>query len=194
MNEILNYVVYYGRDIISLLFFILILKLLFSKRPRNYHSHWNTLIDNFNFHTGEFYNLLEQELQSHGIENIRVERVSLKEGNAFSSRRLYLRVHWKSYHYDICACPFGDGFFFSWWLLYKQSIVQSFISGIPFIGFWLEKKLFPITCYKIDTATMFMTYANASVQKVIRDITEEKGMRALSEVEKKPLLNDIFKR
>ncbi len=194
MNEILNYVAYYGRDIISLLFFLLILKLLFSKRIRNYHSHWNTLIENFNFHAGEFYNLLEQELQSHGIEDITIKRVSLKEGNMFSSKRMYLRVLWKSYHYDICAAPFGEGFFISWWLLHRQSIIQNFIARIPFLGTWLVRKLFPITYYRIDTALMFMTYAHASVQKVIKDITEEKGIRALSEAELKPILNDIFKR
>ena len=100
----------------------------------------------------------------------------------------------KKYQYDICAAPFGDGFFVSWWLLDRASWIQILIRLIPFIGSWLVRKLYPITYYKIDTASMFMTYAQASVLKVIKDITNDKGVRALSEAERKPILNDIFKR
>ena len=39
---------------------------------------------------------------------------------------------------------------------------------------------------------MFMSYAQSSVLKVIEDITNEKGVRALTEAERKPVLNNIF--
>ena len=112
----------------------------------------------------------------------------------FSSKRRYIRVKWKEYQYDICAAPFGNGFFISWWLLYKNSIGKWLISKIPFVGGWLARILYPITYYKVDTASMFMTYAQSSVLKVLDDITNNKGVRALTESERKPVLNDIFKR
>lgn len=172
----------------------LILKCIFSATLKSHHSKWNTLIDNFSFSTQEFYKLLKEELQNQGIKRIEIEQISLKEGNAFSSRRSYLRATWKEYQYDICAAPFGKGFFISWWLLYKNSIGQLIISKIPFVGGWLARKIYPVTYYKIDTASMFMAYAQASILKVIDDITENKGVRALSEADRKPILNDIFKR
>jgi hypothetical protein len=101
-------------------------------------------------------------------------------------------VKWKDYQYDICAAPFGNGFFVSWWLLYRDSIWKIIISKIPFIGRWIARTLFPITYYRIDTASMFMTYAQSSVLKVIDDITNNKGVSALTKDERKPLLNDIF--
>ena len=41
---------------------------------------------------------------------------------------------------------------------------------------------------------MFMSYAQAAVLKVVDDITKSQGVRAMSEQERKPTLQDIFKR
>lgn len=194
MNEFFYYLTYYGTTVFKLLVLFLIFKFIFGATFKNYHSSWNTLIDGFKFSTIEFYDLLEEELKSNGIDNIRTSTVSLNEGNALSSKRLYLRVEWRDFQYDICGAPFGNGFFISWWLLYKNSLGQILISKIPFIGTWLVSKLYPETYYKIDTASMFMSYAQASVLKVIDKITNEKGVRALSETERKPILKNIFKR
>lgn len=194
MNEIIYYFTYYGTYLIKLLIFILILKFIFGKTIKNVHSHWNTLIDNFKFSTKDFYELLRIELQSHGIKGMNITYARLKEGNALSSKRLYLRLEWKGFQYDICAAPFGKGFFISWWMLYKNSFWQILFSKIPFIGGWLVKKLYPETYYKIDTASMFMTYAQSSVVKVIEDITKEKGIRKLTDDQKKPIMENVFKR
>lgn len=189
MNQILEYATYVAVGIGALF----VLRSLFSSQIKQHHSNWNTLLDNFNFSTNEFYTLLREELKSHGISGIECSSVRIKEGNLLSSRRLYLRVEWKEYQYDMCAAPFGKGFFLSWWLLYKTSIGQIVTYKIPFIGAWLVKKWYPVTHYKVDTASMFMTYCHSSVLKVVKEITKDAGIR-LSEQEAKPILKDIFKR
>ena len=65
---------------------------------------------------------------------------------------------------------------------------------LPFVGNYLAHAFFPITYYSIDTSSMFLTYAQSSVLKVIDDITNEKGVRSLTESERKPIMKDIFKR
>lgn len=190
MNEITYYITRYGMYVLYGILALIILKNIFSKTLKTYHSRWNTLIDNFNFSTEEFYQKLKKELLSQGVSGIETKDISLSEGNIFSSKRRYIRVKWKEYQYDICAAPFGNGFFISWWLLYKNSFGKLFISKIPFIGDWLAKKLFPVTYYKVDTASMFMSYAQSSVLKVIEDITNNKGVRALTEDQRKPILNE----
>ncbi|MFD2916817.1 hypothetical protein [Psychroserpens luteus] len=194
MNEFFYYLYQYLFYIVNGLLLFLILRFIFARILKTYHSNWNTLIDDFNFSTEEFYQLFKKELLSQGVSGINTNDVSLHEGSIFSQKRRYVRVKWKEYQYDICAAPFGKGFFISWWLLYKSSIFQILISKIPFVGEWLARKLFPITYYKIDTASMFMTYAQSSVLKVIDEITEGKGTRAIPETERKPILKDIFKR
>lgn len=194
MDNITDTLRFLGTYIVPLFVIFGIVRLLVSRGIQFYHSHWNHLVNNFNFSTEEFYIKFKKELLSHGVSGINAVDVTLREGNIFSSRRRYIRIKWKDYQYDICAAPFGDGFFVSWWLLQRLSWLQIIISLIPFIGAWLVRKLFPVTYYRIDTASIFMTYAHSSVLKVIEDITKDKGTRALTESERKPILNDIFKR
>jgi len=194
MNEIIHYVLYYGKYVIYLLIAFLILKSLFTQSFKQYHSKWSTSIDNFKFSTEEFYTLLRKELKSNGVVGMDIHIVRLKIGNAFSTSRKYMRVNWKEYQYDICAAPFGNGYFISWWLLFKNSPMQVFVSKIPFVGDWLSRKLYPVTYYKIDTASMFMTYCQQSVLKVVDQITSDKGIRILTESERKPMLGNVFKR
>jgi hypothetical protein len=194
MNEILFYITRYGMYLLYGILAFLILKFIFSKTLKNHHSNWNTLIDNFDFSSKEFYSLLKTELESHGITRIKIREAHISEGGFASPSRIYLRATWKGYQYDICGAKFGHGFFVSWWLLYKDSFGKILISKIPFIGSWLAQKLYPVTYYRIDTASMFMSYAQSSVLKVIDDITNNKGVRALSEAERKPVLNNVFVR
>ena len=193
-NETLFELINYGMYVLYGIVLFLIIKFLIASVLKQHHSNWNTLIDGFDFSTQEFYELLKEELQKQGITNVTIKPVSHKEGSYFSSKRSYLRIKWKAYHYDICAAPFGNGFFISWWLLYKNSLGQIIISKIPFVGRFLAKQWYPVTYYKIDTASMFMSYAQSSVLKVIDDITNDKGVRALTENERKPILNNIFVR
>lgn len=180
--------------IILFIFSILIIIAIFKKGIPTLHAHWNTLIDEFQYSTKDFYERLEKELQSHGIEKIKVSEKSISTGSALSKRRLYLRVSWKNYTYDCCCSPFGNGTYVSWWLFSERTGFELLLSKIPFVGGYLVKVLFPTTYYTIDTSSMFMTYAQASVIKVVDDITKEKGIRALPESEKKPILRDIFNR
>lgn len=174
---------------------LIILYYLFRKEEKVYHSNWHHLISDFSFSSKKFYSLLKEELSKQGITGIHFEQKKLREGNIFSSKRLYLRIHWKDYHFDLCAAPMGKGFFFSWWLIFNLSILELLIYFIPFIGGWLLKKFFTITYYKIDTATTFMKTTHRAVLAVIDELTVEQGVRYMNTEERKPKLNDdIFNR
>lgn len=194
MQEVLYYLIVYGMYFVYALILFILLRIIFRAVVKKHHSNWNHLIDEFNFSSEEFYKRLKEQLQSHGIKKVRIRFVFLKEGGTFSASRMYLRVEWKSYQYDLCAAPFGKGFFISWWLLYNHSIWEVLIAKVPFVGEWLRHKWFPVTYYKVDSASMFMTYCHQSVLKVIDEITDDSGVRAMSEGERKPILSNIFKR
>ena len=158
------------------------------------HGHWNTLIDNFNCSSKEFYTQLSAELKSKGIRNVYIRQKTIRTGSVFSTRRLYLRITWKGYTYDCCCAPFASGTFFSWWLFSEKTGLNALFCRIPFIGEYLSSFFFPDTYYKSDTASMFMTYTQSAMQNMIESITTNKGIRGLSEMEKKPVMRDIFKR
>ena len=172
---------------------LVILFLIFKRTRKEYHSHWNTLVPNFKYSTKDFYKHLTDEIKGHGINRIKTSHVNLKKGGFVSASRLYLRVEWKRYQYDMCCAPFGDGLFLSSWLLYKTSFGEILISRIPFVGGWLSRKFYKITYYKIDAASMFMTYCHNAMLKVADEITKESGAR-INGTDRKPLLKDIFKR
>ncbi len=180
--------------IIAILLFTILIISFLKKGIPTLNANWNTLLDNFEYSTQDFYKLLTVELESHGIKKIKIEEKYISIGNAISVKRLYLRVKWKNYTYDCCLAPYGNGTFVSWWMFTEKTGMELLLSKIPFVGNYLVKAFFPVTYYSMDTASMFRTYAQASVLKVIDEITNDKGVRALTEAERKPILNNIFVR
>lgn len=161
---------------------------------RRLHAHWNQLLDGLKYSTKDFYQLLEEELQKHNITGLIAVEQEYQEGNSFSASRLYLHVVWKEYRYDICFAPFGNGMFVSWWMYSEPSGFERFLYGIPGIGESLAHSLYPYTYYRIDTADMFMTYAQKSVLTVVDKIMKEQNLRLIPENDRKPVLKDIFSR
>ncbi|MHC4270392.1 MAG: hypothetical protein ACYSTS_18295, partial [Planctomycetota bacterium] len=79
-------------------------------------SHWHQTIENLQESPQKFYNNLVQAISQRNLPDIDISRIEYREGGVFSAKRLYLRVKRKEHIFDICAFPFGSGFYFSWWL------------------------------------------------------------------------------
>jgi hypothetical protein len=85
-------------------------------KPANVISHWCQLIENFQASSMEFYGAFERAIQMRCVPEIHSAQVEHKEGGLASANRIYLRMHRGKHAFDICAAPFGTGFFVSWWL------------------------------------------------------------------------------
>ena len=85
-------------------------------KDANVISHWHYPIENFQTSTMEFYAAVEQALKPHEIPDYSVSRIDWREGGVLTARREYLRIKRGKLAFDICAAPFGTGFFFSSWL------------------------------------------------------------------------------
>lgn len=178
--------------LLILLPFVLIIYLIFFKRVKIVHSNWNELIDDFKYSTVDFYKLFKEEMKMTRVNGISYHDVHLSEGvKGVSRKRKYFRLEWEKYQFDVCAAPFGRGMFFSWWVIYKLPFLYVLFYIIPLIGPKLAQFLFPFTYYKYDSATMFMKYVHAVTLSVIDSITTEKGIRILTEEERKPKINDF---
>lgn len=156
-------------------------------------SHWYTLIDGLQKSPKEFYETLSVDIADRKIPKAKTSDVSFAEGGLLSGKRQYLRVKRGEHIFDICAAPFGRGFFVSWWLV----VAESRLLSIPLLGllFRLLKWLFKRpTYYSVDTALMFQSAVHGAVLGVIDDATTAKGLRALSETERKPIMKDFLSR
>jgi hypothetical protein len=76
-------------------------------------AYWHRLIPDFTYSPQQFYVLLGQALEARRVPDLEVQLVTLHEGHALSARRLYFRAERERLCFDICAAPFGTGFFVS---------------------------------------------------------------------------------
>ncbi len=165
-----------------------------AKKDTLVFSHWYHLTENIQQSTQEFYSRLEQTIKKRDLPDVRISRIDFKEGNIFSAQREYLRVKRKELVFDICAAPFGNGFFISWWLGEKMGALLSLLLLVPFLGALIAKTSRPATYYRLDTTLMFQESVHLAVLEILDGLTEAKGLRALSESERKPIISDLFKR
>ncbi len=157
-------------------------------------SHWHHSIENLQESPQKFYNALVEAISQRNIPGINISRIDYREGGVFSAKRTYLRVQRKEHIFDICAAPFGSGFFFSWWLGERISWFWVLVMLIPFLGIQLMATFRPHTYFRHDTALMFQDSISSAVHEVIDGITKARGLRTLSELERKPIMSDFFKR
>lgn len=71
---------------------------------------------------------------------------------------------------------------------------DSFVRALPLVGrlyVWLFK---PATFYRIDTMEMFQRAVHNAVLEVIDAMTAEKGLKLLSESERKPIMRELYSR
>jgi hypothetical protein len=208
-------------------------------------SHWYTLIEDFQISSTDFYSSLRAGIQRRQVPDAETIFMEYKESGLMSARRTYLRVMRGKYVFDICAAPFGTGYFFSWWLgekipspvgptlaliaivIFLWNICLSnsrfpdglytFIGAVVFLilllgaavaqgeAEWVDsvlvipilgriiRRLFrPDTYYRIDTALMFQEAVHAAVLEVIDGLTSAKGIRALTEAQRRPIHRGFY--
>jgi len=81
------------------------------------------------------------------------------------------------------------------WLVRKGTIrIEDSLLEVPVIGAIYDHLFHPVTYYKTDTALMFQESVRKAVNEVLDGITTAKGLKALTEDERKPILTNLFKR
>lgn len=67
-----------------------------------------------------------------------------------------------------------------------------YVLVIPVIGDFLGRWFQPYTYYRRDTALMFQESVRSAVLEVLDGMTQAKGVRALTEAERKPILREFY--
>lgn len=76
-------------------------------------SYWCTLFDDCVYSPKDFYEMVEQNLLRRQVPDLLRDYIYLHEGTLFSKRRLYYQMRRERIVAEICAAPFGSGFFIS---------------------------------------------------------------------------------
>lgn len=145
-------------------------------------SHWSTLIPFFNTSSNEFYEDFKKIVATHEMPNIKMEPVTHKEGGLLSSSRQYFRIKNKDLVFDVCAAPYGKGFFISWWLYETEGTARSLLKNTK-VGNFLKDLASRKTFYQADGEAMFRSTVHQCVLEAVDKMTEGKGTR-LTELER----------
>lgn len=142
-------------------------------------SHWHHSVENLNTSTLGFYKEIEKVLIAKKAP-VKAVRVDWRERGIFSAKREYLRVTYQQYVFDICAAPFGNDYFWSWWLGTKPSFLES----LPYIGFVFKYFVKPDTYHSEDTRQMFQDTVHRVVLDVVSGVLSVNKMSPLSAAER----------
>jgi hypothetical protein len=164
---------------------VVFLLLLIFIRPSEVIANWHLPFDFLQLSSQDCYKQIEENVRTRKIPEAEFSRKEFFQKNVFSVQREYLRVRNTKYIFDICAAPYGTGFFVSWWQRESKSIFQI-----------LLHRAFPITAqktyYQLDTQAMFRESIHKCVLEMIEQMTKEKGVRGLTEQEQRININPKF--
>ncbi len=146
-------------------------------------ANWYHHFADFQYSSHAFYDKLQNLINEQNYPGVKSYVAPHSEGGILSAKRDYLSVHRNETRFDICAAPFGKGFFISWWLTETSGCLTALFLGIPKWGEWLSNYANRKSFYHVDSQTMFKTAIHSLILAVIDDITEPKGIR-LSESER----------
>ena len=176
-----------------LLIIVVIIVLQIRKGQSEAIGNWSHLFPNMQLDPEEFYLLVEEIIELKEIPDAIFSRRTFKQGSIYSYHRLYFEVSRGDYIFHICAAPWGTGFFFSWWVREKLSLIDAILIMIPIIGPRIVRLRQYKSYYKLDTDTMFRKSVHQSVMEAIDGITKSAGISGLTELERKPDLRAIIK-
>jgi hypothetical protein len=112
-------------------------------RKPQVEGNWHSLIEGFATSSLDFYELVKAGIAKREIPDLKISQVEWKQGGLGSGKRTYLRVSREGLNFDICAAPFGTGYFFSWWLARISRVLLdfSFIFVYLIVGFMLYRAM-----------------------------------------------------
>jgi len=166
-------------SLIVLLFIAFLFYRMIDRTVENQHR-WGHSFDNLQFSSEEFYRSVEEAVKRRQIPEVRFSRVTYSEGGILSANREYLHIVRHELIFDVCAAPFGTGFFVSVWSVDKPSFFHKLLHKIEALIPLLERK----TYYEIDTISMYRGAIKDSVLDAIDQMTNTKGVRQLTELER----------
>ncbi len=139
-----------------------------------------------NYSSQTFYKDVEAAVRQIEMPGVEISRITYYETNILSRNREYLRIGREKLVFDICAAPFGKGFFVSTREGMLPGLRHKLLLAIPFIGGYLAYIFFKKTYYQVDSQSMFVGAVHDTVNKAIKDIQDGKTIVVLSAAEQQP--------
>jgi hypothetical protein len=149
-------------------------------------SHWHHTFDGIKFSSQDFYKIVTENTKARQIPECSYERVGHYEKDilhGLGNNREYLRIEYNDYFFDICASPFGTGFFVSWWMFDRPGFVRQVLRLLPVVKRLVDLR----TIHQRDSQAMFIDLVHMGVLEAVDKMTSENGQRQLVDPERRPI-------
>jgi hypothetical protein len=146
-------------------------------------NHWSQYVPNMTQTPQEFYAAIEALIAHHEIPDLKMKRVKYFEKGLLSAKREYLQIRGHNHFFDVCAAPYGKGFFVSYWQRENLSSKVKLLSKIPIpkiamlTSWWASTTTF----YMADSIQMFLNLVHTSIVTALDKELTTKGLKGLSE-------------
>lgn len=150
------------------------------------------LLDHPSVSPRRFYELLELAIRNRKIPGIeRPARVTRREGGFWRHRRECLRLTQNTLTFDICAAPYGSGFYVSWRLRHTSISWIAWLLVLPAILQLIARHRGARMDYEQDNLVLFEDAVRQALQQVIKQVTLAKGVMPQSANVPNSLFNGV---
>jgi len=165
----------------ALLFLIVMLVVLSSvlrATEQETVSSWRQKLPPGQYSSKEIYDTIIMKLETCGVPGITFSGLTYPQGNLFSNRREYLRIFRAHLVFDICAAPFANEFFVSWYMGTTKNMWQGVLTSLPLIGKGIAAGFYRKTFYMQDAEALYRELVHRCVTETIEGVTTVAGVRA----------------
>ena len=148
--------------------------------PRKVVSGWQHSFDGAQYSSQDLYASVERNITKREINGVKFSRFKHMGKGMLDPFREYLRVERGPLTYDICAAPFGTGYYVSCRLRERGNIVRELLGKVKLFEPLLEIGRY----YAMDTEAVFQQFVHRSLTEAIDEMLQSKGVRALTDSEK----------
>ncbi len=156
-------------------------------------NHWIAFAEAFSFPPQEFYQLIEKTLADRKIPGLEISRVEYGEGGLLSDQRVYLRMIRERLAFDLCAAPFGSGYFFSCRSVYSPVLFRWWHFVVAFL---FLNVTFGALAYSLGLS--YAVIAEAALLLAILQVCHNAKLAKLADLDatllKIPLLGPVYER
>jgi len=139
----------------------------------------------------ELYAMIADVFTTRQIIGVQIKRVARLEWHLLSTRRIYLLIQFRGSVCFISSIPMGTGIFITWRYSAMPSKLLLIFFEVPIFGVLAERLLAPPTFYRTDVYLAFEESVRECVIEATRILTQ-RGVRALNDAERRPLLREFY--
>lgn len=169
--------------IIVLIIVIMVIRVIIKLRKRAYkiNHYWQMYFDDFAYSSQTFYFDVVEAIRRKEMPGVAVSQIKRYQSNILSPFREYLVIQRERHIFEVCAAPFGKGFFISSREGAQPGLRHTIILSIPIIGGYLAYLIYKKSFYQIDSQNMFASAVHHTVIEIAGKITGGKSGRVFTE-------------